>query len=82
MFGAFVGRKRGRFAVVSDRRVLGRVHLDVGAEGRGRLTCVNKLGLVDVSERASLRRGRLLSMEIKRLRLGRAVTVGSEVFKD
>ena len=49
MFGAFVGRKRGRFAVVSDRRVLGRVHLDVGAEGRGRLTCVNKLGLVDVS---------------------------------
>ena len=66
---------------MGDRRVLGRVHLD-GSEGRGRLTCVDELGLVDSSERSGLRRGRLLSVKIECLCLGRAVTVGGEVFKD
>ena len=81
MLGAFVCRQRGRVAVVGDRRVLGRVHLD-GSKWRGRLTRCYELGLVAGSERSGLRRGRLLSVKIERLRLGRAVTVGCEVFKD
>ena len=82
MLSAFVGCQGGRVAVVGDRRVLRGVHLDVGAERRGGLTRLNERGVNDVSKRIGRGRGRLLSMEVKCLRLGMAVTVGKEFFKD